>query len=59
MHYVKEYELEHITTGDILIEALNKKYITENEGNDIWLKMIARNRKLPYRTFTDFIKNQK
>lgn len=57
--YVEEYGLEHITTGDILVEALNKRYITENEGNVIWAKMIAKNRKLPNNTFTEFLESKK
>jgi len=57
--YVEEYGLEHITTGDILSEALNKQYITEDEGNAIWANMIAKNRKLPNNTFTDFLNNKR
>lgn len=56
--YVDEYGLEHITTGDILIEALNKQFITENEGNIIWVNMIAKNRKLPNNTFSEFLQNK-
>lgn len=57
--YVEEYRLEHITTGDILVEALNKEYITEDEGNTIWVNMIAKNRKLPSNTFTEFLESKK
>ena len=57
--YVEEYGLEHITTGDILIEALNKQYITENEGNIIWANMIAKNIKLPNNTFSEFMQIKK
>ena len=53
--YVDEYGLEHITTGDILVEALNKQYITEHEGNKIWASMLSKNRKLPNNTFTEFL----
>lgn len=56
--YVEEYGLEHITTGDILVEALNKQYITEDEGNRIWSNMIAKNRKLPNNTFSEFLKSK-
>ncbi|MGH4139447.1 hypothetical protein [Clostridium sp.] len=57
--YVEEYGLDHITTGDILIEALNKQYISEDEGNKIWAKMLLKNRKLPTNTFTDFLEKKK
>jgi predicted nucleic acid-binding protein len=57
--YVEEYGLEHITTGDILVEALDKKYITEDEGNKIWANMIAKNRKLPNNTFTEFLNGKR
>jgi len=57
--YVEEYGLEYITTADILLEALNKQYITEDEGNIIWKNMIAKNRKLPNNTFTDFLNSKR
>lgn len=57
--YVEEYELKHITTGDILVEALDNNYITEDEGNTIWANMIAKNRKLPNSTFTEFLVSKK
>ncbi|SHK49350.1 Predicted nucleic acid-binding protein, contains PIN domain [Hathewaya proteolytica DSM 3090] len=57
--YVEAYGLEYVTTGDILVEALNKKYITEDEGNNIWANMITKNRKLPNSTFTEFLKSKK
>jgi predicted nucleic acid-binding protein len=56
--YVEAYGLEHITTGDILVEALEKQYISEDEGNNIWVNMIAKNRKLPNDTFTEFLKGK-
>lgn len=57
--YVDKYNLTHITTGDILKEALDKNYITEEEGNDIWDSMLRKNRKLPSKTFTAFLDNHK
>ena len=51
--YVKEYGIEHIDTGMILIEALNKGVITEEQGNDIWKRMLKYNRKLPSKTFSE------
>lgn len=54
--YVEEYGLEHLTTGDILVKALDKGIITETEGNQIWSEMLSRRRFLPTATFTDFLK---
>lgn len=53
--YVEKYDLEHFTTGDILWDALNHGYITEEEGNNIWNKMLAKRRMLPCESFTNFI----
>jgi len=54
--YVDKYNLHHITTGDILVAALNKEYIDENTGNQIWSKMLAKRRLLPEVSFTDYLK---
>jgi predicted nucleic acid-binding protein len=53
--YVEEYKLEHITTGDILCEALEQGIMTEEEGNIIWANMLDKRRMLPSSTFTKFI----
>lgn len=55
MHYVEEYNLERITTGDILVMALENGIITEKEGNIIWSKMLKRNRWLNADTFTSYL----
>lgn len=55
LYYVKKYDLPYITTGDILIEALRKSLIVEKEGNVIWKQMLAKKRKLPTKTFSDFL----
>jgi predicted nucleic acid-binding protein len=34
--YVEKMNLKHLTTGDILIAALEKNLITEPQGNKIW-----------------------
>ncbi len=54
--YISEFGLRHITTGDILIEALNKGIITENEGNEIWASMLAKRRKLGALSFSEYIR---
>lgn len=57
--YVKEFHLRHITTGDILVEALKKDYITEEQGNAIWVSMLARRRKLGAASFTEYLRKIK
>ncbi len=54
--YVIKYELAHITTGDILVEALDAGYINEATGNQVWSNMIARRRMLPTDTFSSYLK---
>ena len=56
--YVEKYGLKHITTGDILIEAMYSGIISETDGNDIWDNMLRKKRMLPTATFTDYIKSQ-
>ena len=53
--YVQIYNLNHITTGDILIEALKQGHISENEGNMIWYSMLSKKRRLGARSFTDYL----
>ena len=53
--YIKEYGLQHIDTGKILLEALRQSIITESEGNVIWQNMLDRRRKLPAVDFTTYL----
>ncbi len=53
--YVRKYDLEHVTTGDILVAALNEGYIDETTGNHIWSNMLAKKRRLPEDSFTDYL----
>ena len=55
--YVSEYELLHMTTGDILLEAYDKKMIKEDEGNALWQEMLRKRRRLGYKTFSEYLKN--
>ena len=55
MPYLEKYNLERITTGDILVMALENGIITEKEGNIIWSKMLKRNRWLNADTFTSYL----
>jgi predicted nucleic acid-binding protein len=53
--YVEKYGISHITTGDILMEAMDAGIITEAEGNTIWSDMIRRRRMLPTTTFSEYL----
>ncbi len=57
--YISEFSLRHMTTGDILINALEASLITENEGNSIWSAMLAKKRKIGPASFTDYARNKK
>lgn len=56
--YIEKYNLKHIDTGQILLEALKRGLITEGDGNIIWSKMLAKKRKLPENTFSEYLVNQ-
>lgn len=56
--YIKKYNLKHIDTGQILTEALKRNMITEEEGNSIWNKMLAKRRMLPANSFSEYLKKQ-
>lgn len=53
--YIREMGLQHITTGDILLQALKTGYISEAQGNTIWSAMLAKRRKLGAASFTAYL----
>lgn len=53
--YIKEFHLNHFTTGSILADALHHGLITEDSGNVIWAQMLARRRRLGAASFTDYL----
>jgi len=57
--YIEEFGLRHITTGDILVEALKSDFITEVQGNTIWASMLAKRRKLGAVSFTDYLQHKR
>lgn len=59
MPYVDKYSLKRISTGDILVMALEKGLITEKEGNVIWSKMLKRGRWLVEKDFTSYLEKNK
>lgn len=54
--YVERYGLNHITTGDILVMAMNAGFLTEAEGNVIWAEMLRKRRLLPAASFSAYLK---
>lgn len=52
--YIEKYNLKHIDTGHILLEAFERALITEDDGNIIWQQMLNKNRKLPSTSFTEY-----
>lgn len=54
--YISEFGLKHTTTSDILVDAYDRKLITESEGNTIWSNMLAKRRRLGAFSFTDYLK---
>ena len=57
--YVEEFHLQHMTTGAILKEALEKGLLTEAVGNQLWKDMLKKRRRLGYNTFTDYLQANK
>ena len=53
--YVEKYKIPHITTGDILLQAMGAGIITETDGNIIWAEMIRKRRMLPTATFSEYL----
>lgn len=56
--YITEYSLKHTTTADILVDAFNRGFITENQGNTIWSNMLAKRRRLGAASFTAYLKTK-
>lgn len=56
--YIEMYGLRHVDTGQILKEALGKGLITEEEGNDIWKRMLDKRRMLPAGSFTEYLRGK-
>ena len=53
--YIEEYHLEHITTADIIVEAVDKKLITEKDAEDMWREMLARRRRIGANSFHEYL----
>lgn len=55
MQYIDAYNIDHLTTGDLLVMALDEGLIDENEGNILWQDMIRKRRKLGAPSFSDHL----
>ena len=53
--YIEEFGLQHTTTSDILVDAFQRGLITEAEGNNIWMAMMAKRRKLGGNSFSEYL----
>ena len=58
-YYIKKFKLKNITTGDILIEALEKNVITQIEGDKIWSNMLSKKRRIGAASFSEYLSNKK
>lgn len=56
MKYVRKFNLDHITTGDIIVMAYDRGLLSEDEGNILWHKMLKRKRYLPTEDFSTYLK---
>lgn len=57
--YINEFGLQHITTGDIMVEAYRAGLISEKQGNIIWSKMLEKRRKIGANSFTEYLQINK
>jgi len=53
--YIDEFGLQHITTGDIMVEAFRAGLISEDQGNIIWSNMLKKRRKIGADSFTEYL----
>ena len=53
--YIEEYGLQHTTTADILVEALDAGIISESEGNSLWSNMLKKRWQLGAPSFTEYL----
>lgn len=55
---IEKYNLDVISSADILLMSFKKKLITKEEASDIWNKMNRDGVPLPYKTFLEFLDNK-
>jgi hypothetical protein len=54
-YYVELYGLKHIATHDIIHKAVNEGILTIAQAYAICIQMVAKRRKLPFSTFSDYL----
>lgn len=54
-YYLEYYNLNNITTADILFEAVQTNVITQADAETLWLRMIQCKRDLPYPTYGEWL----
>lgn len=54
-YYVELYGLKHIATQDIIHKAVNDGILSITQADAIWIQMVAKRRKLPFSTFSDYL----
>ena len=52
--YVAKFGLKHFSTGEILIDALNRGFINVSDGDAIWQRMLSKRRFLPTSSFSSY-----
>lgn len=58
-YYINYYNLNNLTTADIMFEAYTQKIKTLEELGAVWEKMIKRGQYLPTDTFSQWLKKNK
>lgn len=54
-YYVELYGLDHISTPDIMYKAFSDGLLSITEADSIWTQMVAKRRKLPFSTFSEYL----
>ncbi|MFA7673422.1 MAG: hypothetical protein WCY62_06175 [Clostridia bacterium] len=57
--YVHELKISHVTTGDIMKEAMNRNFITEQQGNVLWNEMLNKKQWIGYSSFTEYLQTNR
>ncbi len=55
---IEKYDLDVISSADIILMSFKKKLITKEEASNIWKKMARDRVPLPYKTFLEFLDNK-
>lgn len=54
-YYVDLYNLNHVTTADIIHKVVKDGLLTIFQADEIWIQMINKRRKLPFDTYSLFL----